>query len=101
MMKGGALKFDSSKPMLSHIPREFLFQTAAVLDFGAKKYGRDNWKLGLDEHRLLSAAMRHLTYHADGEILDPESGLPHLAHAACNIAFLLHFWQQKKPTDSR
>lgn len=82
------LKFDVGKPPLSRIPREFLEQVARVLEFGANKYDWNNWRNGIQYHRLLDAAMRHLTAFADCETIDPESGLSHLAHAACCIAFL-------------
>lgn len=36
----------------------------------------------------IAAAMRHLAAWRDGEQLDEESGLPHLAHALCCIVFL-------------
>lgn len=32
---------------------------------------------------------RHLIAYQEGEELDEESGLPHLWHAACNMAFIL------------
>lgn len=40
--------------------------------------------------RYRDALMRHVcAYLRDPGGTDAESGLPHLAHAACNIAFLL------------
>jgi hypothetical protein len=61
-----------------------------VLHFGAKKYGRDNWKMvEKPRQRYLAAAMRHLTSVIDGDWIDAESGKPHLAHAGCCILFLL------------
>jgi len=85
------LKYDAGKPPLSRIPRSALEQTAQVLAFGAEKYGWNNWRNGLNYHRLLDAAMRHLTAFADNETMDVESGKSHLAHAACCIAFLLEY----------
>ena len=32
--------------------------------------------------------MRHLIAWRKGELIDPESKLPHLAHAGCNLIFL-------------
>lgn len=85
-----AKKFDDGKPPISMINREALEQEAHVLAFGASKYGRENWKNGLEEHRLLDAALRHIIAYADGEHVDPESGLSHLAHARCSLGFLLY-----------
>lgn len=66
-----------------------------VLEHGAKKYGEDNWKLVQDgERRYVDAAMRHLVAHISGEEMDEESGLPHLAHAACSVLFAIHMWSR-------
>ena len=61
-----------------------------ILTFGASKYGADNWQ-GLDnfEARYYAALERHLQAWRKGEKVDPESGKLHLAHAACNVVFLL------------
>ena len=95
------VKFDKGKPPLSLLPRAALEEEARVLAFGAEKYGRDNWRLGMDHSRLLDACMRHVVAYADGEDLDPESGLPHLAHARCCLGFLLHYRNAGVGTDDR
>lgn len=56
--------------------------------FGADKYGRFNYKGGIAHTRLVDAAMRHLIAYASGEDIDPESGLPHVDHAAASINML-------------
>ena len=86
-----ALKFDTDKLPLNLLSTEAMNQTAAVLKFGAQKYAEHNWRKGFAWSRPLAAAMRHLTAFNDGEDKDPESGLSHLAHAACCIMFLLEF----------
>ena len=84
-------KSDQSKPMVSLIDPMWLLDTAAVLSFGAKKYSKDNWKyVDNPNDRYLSAAYRHLLAFQSGEVNDPESGLPHIAHATCCLMFL-HF----------
>lgn len=85
------VKHDSAKPRMSLLHLPFLEEVAHVMDHGAKKYSRDNY-MGADPdpvNRFVSAAMRHLWAFLDGEVLDPDSGLPHLAHAAAN-AMILH-----------
>ncbi len=70
-----------------------------VLGFGAKKYGDNNWRFvenGRD--RYFDAALRHLLAWRQGERLDAESGLPHLAHAACCVLFLLEVGDAKDPS---
>lgn len=68
-----------------------LEQVARVLMFGAEKYGRDNWKKGMDWTRLYDASLRHLIAWREGQDKDNETGLSHLAHASCCILFLLTY----------
>lgn len=98
---GSALKFDTDKLPLHLLSTEAMNQTAAVLKFGAEKYAEHNWRAGFAWHRPLSAAMRHITAFNDGEDKDPESGLSHLAHAACCIMFLLEFEKTHPHLDDR
>ena len=61
-----------------------------VLEYGAKKYSRDNWyKVPDAKTRYWAAAMRHIVLHDTGEIFDAESGLPHLAHALAGCLILV------------
>ena len=85
-----AWKADAGKVDLSLLPFAALDEVARVLEFGAAKYAPDAWRRVPDgHHRYVAAALRHLHAHARGEATDPESGLPHLAHAACSILFAL------------
>lgn len=85
-------KFDSQKTDWTLVPFSSLESIVKVLEFGAKKYARDNWQKVPDaERRYSAAALRHLIAREQGERLDPESGLPHLAHAGCCILFALWF----------
>lgn len=81
-------KYDSHKPRYSLLPLNALQSTVAVLEFGAQKYGPNNWSLCSDPIRYYDAAMRHLIAFKSGELLDPESGHPHLSHAICSLMFL-------------
>ena len=72
-----------------------------VFMFGAGKYGRDNYKAGMDWSRVYSALMRHMTAWWDGEDLDPETSKSHLAHAGCCIMMLLYYVIFKKGKDDR
>lgn len=84
-----AAKADAGKPQLTLVPRQILFDIARVREYGTKKYGDpDNWKQ-VEIQRYRDAAFRHfVAYLDDPQGNDEESGLPHLAHLACNIAFL-------------
>lgn len=57
--------------------------------------GENNWR-GVESSRYVSALHRHLYAWMDGETHDSESGLHHLAHAGCNILFLLTFALEKE-----
>jgi len=98
---GSAMKFDSGKLPVNLLSNEALLQTAAVLKFGADKYHAHNWRDGFAWSRPLAAAMRHIMAYNDGEDKDPESGLSHLAHAACCIMFLLEFEKTHPELDDR
>lgn len=98
---GGAMKFDDAKLPVNLLSTEALLQTAAVLKFGADKYHAHNWRDGFAWSRPLAAAMRHIMAYNDGEDKDPESGLSHLAHAACCIMFLLEFEKTHPELDDR
>ena len=82
-------KHDEGKLDLTLVPRQIIWDIAAVRDFGNKKYhDPDNWKT-VEKERYRAAAFRHfLAYLDDPDGVDEESGLPHRSHLATNIAFL-------------
>lgn len=87
-----AEKHDAGKLRYDLLPWEALEDVTRVMMFGAGKYGEDNWRKGLSRPRLFSAALRHLTaWLKDPKTPDAESGLPHLAHAACCVLFALTY----------
>lgn len=88
----GAKHLDEGKAPLALVPRALVVEVAKVLDYGAKKYEKHNWRKGSQAIRFANSALRHLFAWLDGESSDPESGLSHLSHAACNLGFLLQ-WQ--------
>jgi hypothetical protein len=97
----GGVKFDDGKNRLDLLPHEFIFGVGQVLTHGAKKYAARNWELGMDWSRPFGGAMRHLWKWWSGERLDPDSGLPHLWHAACNLAFLCAYEERRVGNDDR
>lgn len=82
-------KADYGKEELTLVPRRIIHDICAIRMYGNKKYGDpDNWKQ-VEPERYRNAAFRHfLAYLDDPYGNDAESGLPHLWHLACNIAFL-------------
>ncbi len=95
------VKFDAGKPRYDLYPPEALEGTTKVLTFGAVKYADRNWEKGMSWGRVFGACMRHLWAWWKGEDTDPESGLPHLDHAACCIAFLQTYSARRCGTDDR
>lgn len=96
-----AMKFDKGKPPIDLIDQEIILELAKVLGYGAEKYEAHNWKIGLPISRYYSACQRHLLAFNSGETNDPESGLSHLGHAACNLMFMLYMLKHKPELDDR
>jgi hypothetical protein len=94
-------KDDSSKARYDLIPPELLEATAQVLTFGAAKYNARNWEQGMAWGRPFGALMRHMWAWWRGEEKDPETGMSHLWHAACCIAFLIAYEQRCIGDDDR
>ena len=92
------IKHDTNKTPWHLIPFDALEPVAKVLEFGAQKYSPWNWRehKGFSWTRVFSATLRHLFAWVRGEDLDKETGLPHLAHAVCNLLFLLHYSQNRE-----
>lgn len=94
-------KDDGGKAPYHLIAPELLEDVAAVLDFGQRKYEARNWEKGMAWHRPFSAMMRHMWAWWRGESHDPETGLSHLAHAACCVMFLIAYERRRIGSDDR
>lgn len=81
-------RYNTDKPKLSMLDFNALEDTVKVLEFGANKYARDNWKKGLVFSEVLDSMLRHIAALQNGEWIDPESNLPHIGHIGCNAMFL-------------
>ena len=90
------MKFDDGKPMWRLLPFRELREVVDILTFGVKKYAIDNWKKVTPPERYIDAAFRHFTSWIEGEKIDSETGKSHLAHAVCNLLFLMWFDNEKK-----
>jgi Domain of unknown function (DUF5664) len=96
-----AIKHDTEKPRMELVPGGAVLAIADVFTFGAKKYAAHNWRAGFNWSRLIGALERHVTAFKEGEDLDPESGLPHLAHAGCCVMMLLEHQRLNYGVDDR
>ena len=90
-------KADQGKPHPSYVPVALIEGVMAVREYGNQKYhDPDNWKQ-VEPERYHQAMLRHiLAAWNDPYQIDPESGLPHIAHVATNIGFLLEMKEEKK-----
>ena len=89
--KSPGIKFDGKKLRWTLLPWKEVEDTVEVLEYGSQKYSDNNWMQVRPTRRYLDAALRHLAAYAMGEKKDPETGFSHLAHAMCNLLYLLWF----------
>lgn len=94
-------KDDAAKARHDLIPPELPDAVAQVLAFGAGKYGERNWERGMAWGRPFAALMRHMWAWWGGEARDPETGMSHLWHAGCCIAFLIAYEARHDGVDDR
>lgn len=94
--------FGVKKPSFDAIPPVAILQLGRVMSFGKTKYGPMNWRAeAVSSSVYYNAALRHLLSWFDGDDLDPESGVPHLAHAMACMAILLDAQSCGKLNDDR
>ena len=91
-MKG--TKFDNGKLRLAEMIIDFkepLQGLCKVWEFGAKKYGKSNWKeVENGKDRYTNALLRHLVAEED-KLTDDETELLHSAHIAFNALARMYF----------
>lgn len=96
-MNDQTAKADAGKPDLTLVPTQIVYEIEKIRRYGTEKYGdRDNWKrVSID--RYWQATLRHILQAWDdiGSV-DEESGLLHISHAACNIAFILELMKERE-----
>lgn len=100
-LKSVGIKHDQDKPRMELLDPYAIEQLANVLTFGAKKYDSWNWSKGIAYSRLIGSTLRHLFEFMRGVDIDPESKLPHMAHAFCNCMFLLSMTKRHPEMDDR
>lgn len=101
----GGLRDNKGKPQLALVPLAIVRGVAEVImrssTQGGGKYPMHNWRKGLYYIDTASCAIRHIFAWLEGEELDQETGLHHLKHAACNLAFLLEYVEKHPELDNR
>ena len=87
---------------LQLLPPAAMRETANALGHGAEKYSQWNFRgAGINATTYIGACYRHLSAWADGEDLDPESGLSHIAHISACCAILLDCMHTRMMNDDR
>jgi hypothetical protein len=94
-------KYDLGKSMMGLLPFEALRAVGDVLTYGAQKYAAHNWRKGMKWSRVQDAMLRHYERFSLGEERDPDTGMLHTAHLACNALFLLAYQLQGLGEDDR
>jgi hypothetical protein len=92
-------KFDAGKDRWDLLPIRPMIEVVKALTHGSKKYDDNNWEqVDNPINRYYAATLRHIAAWRDGEIIDigkNGSNLHHLAHAICNLIFILSFELKK------
>lgn len=103
MTETRAVHKDDDKPQLSLIDPLFIREVGRALTIPtvSGKYAPHNWRNGIEVSRLLNSTLRHVNDFNDGVDNDVETGVSHLAHAACNLMFALRMMQDRPDLDDR
>lgn len=113
-----AKHFSAGKSGVDQIPPFALIELGNIFKYGEKKYGRDNWKKGLDYSEFYGSLLRHIYAWGDGQDNDncdgsegcagesaeycpKHSRLPHLAHALWNAICLMYYQRHGLGVDWR
>jgi hypothetical protein len=93
-MTNDTAKADKGKVRPTLVPPSLMLAVAAVREYGCQKYkDPENWRK-VEPQRYRDALYRHWLAYLGGEKCDQESGLPHLWHIACNVAFLIELEEE-------
>lgn len=90
-----ALRYNQGKVEWSLVDFKSLEPMVRVLEYGVKKYARNNWKKGMPATQIIESMLRHTYKLLEGELVDPESGIEHIGHIQCNALFLSYVLSEK------
>jgi len=100
-MNDKAIKFDEGKPRFDLIPGDALEQLAILYTRGAQKYEANNWLKGKEYGSFFAALQRHAWKWKQGEDIDEETGVNHMAAVAWNAIALLTYQLRDIGEDDR
>lgn len=94
-------RLDYGKPRPDLLPVDALLAVSAVMATGVEKHGARTWEAGRPWGGEYGAILRHLWAWWGGQENDPDTGLPHLAHAAARVLMLLAMTKRRVGVDER
>lgn len=86
--------YPKRKPDFTYLEYDLMLPIVEVFMFGAEKYGRNDWKTSTTLEDNVEACMRHILKFNQGEILDSESKLIHLAHACTRLLMAIKKYRE-------
>ena len=95
------LRFNEGKNQLDLISPLLLEEVGKILTFGAKKYGRYNYRKGMEWSKCIASLKRHLNEFEKGVDFDDESNELHISHVLVNALFLLEYYKCCPDLDDR
>jgi hypothetical protein len=105
MADGGGQRLNTGKIEMSQCPASLATAVSMVLMKSSKEYGgkydKRNWARGMSWSTVYDCLQRHATKWYSGEEVDSETGLNHLYHMACNVAFLIEYIDTYPQGDDR
>lgn len=96
-----ALRYNEDKLRYDLLEPHSLEQLVTVFTTGARKYSERNWEKGMKWSKMLASLKRHIAAFEKGEDYDPETGLPHMSHAAWNAMGLVTYMKYHPEYDDR
>lgn len=110
---GNGLRFNKGKLRYDLVHPRAHEDMVKVLTYGAEKYtvlddegnvvnnGANNWRNGFSWKSVIASLKRHVSAIELGEDYDDDTGMLHIAHAACNVHFLNAFYYDFPQGDDR
>ena len=94
--------YGDRKSPFTTVPLGPLAEVGLAMLEGARKYGRHNYRVaGVRASTYIDASFRHLAAWWEGEDIDPDSGLSHIAKAAACMMVLRDAMLNAKLNDDR
>lgn len=92
----------TKKAPMSTVPSAVVMELGVAMLEGSRKYGRHNYRVaGVRASVYYDAADRHLKAWWEGQDIDPDSGLSHIAKAMATLAVLRDAMMNDMVTDDR